>query len=154
MNSSVEKFKNGLLERDFFEEYHEKYGPQVNEETLSRVALDEPLFLGQMIDYGKLDNYTKALALSQLGVDADDQVYGTIYSKLNDPAPIVREGAYQGIVHYYIKEQEDNEPLEEKDRARKYSKLPMMLEDNLKNETSPAVQGQIREILEVMAFYS
>jgi hypothetical protein len=138
---SVEKFKSNRLAIDFIKNFKEKFDGVVNESTLTKAAMDNPQFLADFITQGKIKNFTKALAVSKLGLAVNDNFLGLIKSLTRDTSPLVREGAYKALSEYFLADEE------------KYADLFQYFKDALEIETGEGVKKQIASLLSVMEMY-
>jgi hypothetical protein len=141
INESVDKFLSNRFSLDFVALFKEKFGGVINEKTLTQAALKEPQFLADFITQGKIKNFTKALALSKLGLAGDDTFLGLIKSLILDPSPLVREGAYQALAEYFLNDED------------KYSYLYEDFKNALETETGEGVKKQIVSLMKVMEMY-
>ena len=141
INESVAKFISNRLAIDFVAQFKEKFGGVINERTLTTAALEAPQFLADFITQGKIKNFTKALAVSKLGLTANDNFLGLITSVTRDPSPLVREGAYKALSEYFLNDEE------------KYSYLYQDFKSALETESGDGVKKQIASLMKVMEMY-
>jgi hypothetical protein len=141
INESVEKFVSSRLALDFVGLFKEKFGGVINEKTLTNAAMKEPQFLADFITQGNIKNFTKALAVSKLGLAGNDTFLGLLRSLTRDSSPLVREGAYKALAEYFFNDEE------------KYSFIYEEFKAALENETGDGVKKQIVSLMKVMEMY-
>lgn len=141
INESVEKFVSNRLAIDFVSLFKERFGGMVNEKTLTKAAMEDPQFLADFITQGKIKNFTRALAVSKLGLSLDDKFLGLIKSFTRDSSPLVREGAFKALAEYFFEDEE------------KYSGLYKEFKEALENEAGEGVRKQIASLLSLMDMY-
>lgn len=140
IHQSVESFLNSRMRINFVAEFENRFGA-VTENSLAQVASTNPQFLADFLSLGKIKTLTKAIGLSKLGGSHDDAFLGQLKSFTKDEAPIVREGAFQGLAEYFFF-----------DEKKHFALLPFF-KDALANETSVDVQKQIRNLIDAMEMY-
>lgn len=140
IHTSVEAFLASRLRIDFRAEFEKRY-KFIGEETIAQAAEKDPQFLAEFIAFGKIKPLTRAIALSKLGHSHNDSYLGLLKTFTKDEAPLVREGAYQGLAEYFFYDE------------KKYADLMAFFKQSLNNETGPGVQKQIRSLIDAMELY-
>lgn len=140
IHQSVEAFLNSRMRINFVAVFEKRFG-SVTEESLAHAATTDPQFLADFLSLGKIKPLTKALGLSKLGESHDEAFIGQLKSSTKDEAPLVREGAFQGLAEYFFFDE------------KKYSDLLLFFREALANETGIGVQKQIRNLIEAMELY-
>lgn len=141
ITESVNKFVSNRLAVDFVSEFKERFGGAINEKTLTSAAMENPQFLADFITQGKIKNFTKALAVSKLGLSVNDNYLGLIKALTRDESPLVREGAYKALAEYFFEDEQ------------KYSYLYDDFKAALEKEKGEGVKKQIASLLNVMEMY-
>lgn len=135
---SVEKFLARRRVVDYVEEFKSRFGGVVGEASITEAAVKDPQFLSEFIAHGQMNNTTRAIALSKLGLALDESLLGFIKAYAKDPSSLVREGAFQGLAEYYF------------DDEKKYSHLLAFFKSSLREEKAEGVQKQIANLIRAM----
>lgn len=113
------------------EKYRQKYG-YLNDETLAVATVEMPSLLVDMINDGTIRDSTRADLLEVLGKDARQEYFSFIKGFTHYNSPMVQEGAYTGLFHYF--ESNSKEVRE-------------ILEEGLKTNTDQAVLDQLKNLI-------
>jgi hypothetical protein len=140
IDMSVSKFVSSRLRIDYVSEFETKFG-DVTEGNLSRAATENPQFLAEFAVHAEIKPLTRAIALSKLGTSLDDSFIGFLKTQTKHELPLVREGAFQGLAHYYF------------DDEYAYEDLLPFFRNALQAEPGEGVKSQIRGLIEAMEFY-
>jgi len=141
IETSIKDFISNKIDIDYIQEFKKKFEGVINDETLTLAVKENPEFLANFINHGKVKNLTKALAVAKLGLIANDNYLGMIKSFTKDNSPLVREGAYKALAEYFIEDPE------------KHQDLYKFFKNALNEKDGEGVKRQIKSLLDVMEMY-
>lgn len=127
--------------RDYLSEFVQRFG-DVTESSLRLAATYDPHFLVEFISFGEVQPLTYAIALSQLWLSNDDSFLDFLKSRTKHKNSLIREGAFQGLAAYYLKDE------------NKHRDLLVFFRKALAKEPRLSVQKQIIKLLTTMEVYA
>lgn len=117
--------------------YRMKY-KYLNDETLRIASKENPELLIKLIDDTNLRPSTRGDILEALSIGGRKEYFAFIKDKIDEPAPHLREAAFNGLYEYYS-------------RYEEFAFLRNLFEEKFSQEQAKGVRDTISELLEEMS---